>query len=55
MVKGCLSVNEEKRWICFLDMQTVTVKGYDVLTHQDVTIVARGFLSICLQHEPRSF
>ena len=29
----------------------VTVKGYDVLTDQEVKIVARGFLSICLQHE----
>ena len=29
----------------------VTVKGYDALTDQEVTIVARGFTAICLQHE----
>ena len=26
-------------------------EGYDLLTDQEVKIVARGFLSICLQHE----
>lgn len=29
----------------------VTVKGYDVFSDQEIKIVARGFLSICLQHE----
>ena len=48
--EGCLSVNEEKDGYVPRHAK-VTVKGYDVLTHQDVTIVARGFLSICLQHE----
>lgn len=48
--EGCLSVNEERDG--FVPRYAkVTVKGYDVLTHNDVTIVARGFLSICLQHE----
>lgn len=48
--EGCLSVNEERDG--FVPRYAkVTVKGYDVLTHSDVTIVARGFLSICLQHE----
>ena len=48
--EGCLSVNEEKEGIVPRHAK-VTVKGYDVLTHSDVTIVARGFLSMCLQHE----
>ena len=48
--EGCVSVNEEKDGYVPRHAK-VTVKGYDVLTHQDVTIVARGFLSICLQHE----
>lgn len=48
--EGCLSVNEDVEGFVPRHAK-VTVKGYDVLTHQDVTIVARGFLSICLQHE----
>ena len=48
--EGCLSVNEDVQGNVKRHAK-VTVKGYDVLTHQDVTIVARGFLSICLQHE----
>lgn len=48
--EGCLSVNENIEGFVPRHAK-VTVKGYDVLTHQDVTIVARGFLSICLQHE----
>ena len=48
--EGCLSVNDDVDGYVPRHAK-VTVKGYDVLTHQDVTIVARGFLSICLQHE----
>jgi len=48
--EGCLSVNEEVEGNVPRHAK-VTVTGYDVLTHQDVKIVARGFLSICLQHE----
>ncbi|MFR7591176.1 MAG: peptide deformylase [Longibaculum sp.] len=48
--EGCLSVNDDVEGYVPRHAK-VTVKGYDVLTHQDVTIVARGFLSICLQHE----
>lgn len=48
--EGCLSVNEDVAGLVPRHAK-VTVKGYDVLTKQDVTIVARGFLSICLQHE----
>ncbi|MEG0365946.1 MAG: peptide deformylase [Coprobacillus sp.] len=48
--EGCLSVNEN------IDgyvprYAKITVKGYDALTDKEVKIVARGFLSICLQHE----
>lgn len=48
--EGCLSVNDDVEGYVPRHAK-VTVKGYDVLTHKDVTIVARGFLSICLQHE----
>lgn len=48
--EGCLSVNNDVAGLVPRHAK-VTVKGYDVLTHQNVTIVARGFLSICLQHE----
>lgn len=48
--EGCLSVNDEIHGYV-PRYAKVTVKGYDVLTDQEVKIVARGFLSICLQHE----
>jgi peptide deformylase len=48
--EGCLSVNEDVEGYV-PRYAKVTVKGYDVLTKKDVKIVARGFLSICLQHE----
>ena len=50
MGEGCLSVNDEVQGYV-PRYAKVTVKGYDVLTDQEVKIVARGFLSICLQHE----
>ena len=37
--------------VLYLISAKVTVKGYDALTDQEVTIVARGFTAICLQHE----
>lgn len=48
--EGCLSVNEDVKGYVPRHAK-VTVEGYDILTDQVVTIVARGFLSICLQHE----
>lgn len=48
--EGCLSVNDEIQGYV-PRYAKVTVKGFDVLTDQEVKIVARGFLSICLQHE----
>ncbi len=48
--EGCLSVPEDVAGIVPRHAK-VTVKGYDALTDQEVTIVARGFFSICLQHE----
>lgn len=48
--EGCLSVNNDVEGYV-PRYAKVTVKGYDVLTEKDVTIVARGFLAICLQHE----
>lgn len=48
--EGCLSVNDEVKGYVPRHAK-VTVEGYDLLTDQNVKIVARGFLSICLQHE----
>ena len=48
--EGCLSVNYDVQGYV-PRYAKITVKGYDVLTDQEVKIVARGFLSICLQHE----
>ena len=48
--EGCLSVNDDVQGYVPRHAK-VTVEGYDILTDQTVTIVARGFLSICLQHE----
>lgn len=48
--EGCLSVNHETSGHVPRHAK-VTVVGYDALTNQEVKIVARGFLSICLQHE----
>jgi peptide deformylase len=48
--EGCLSVEENIEGYV-PRYAKVTVKGYDILTDKEVTIVARGFLAICLQHE----
>lgn len=48
--EACLSVNKDVQGYVPRHAK-VTVVGYDVLTDQEVRIVARGFLSICLQHE----
>ncbi|MBO6046868.1 MAG: peptide deformylase [Erysipelotrichaceae bacterium] len=48
--EGCLSVPEDQAGIVPRYLK-VTVTGYDALTDQDVRIVARNFLAICLQHE----
>ncbi|MFV0395584.1 MAG: peptide deformylase [Coprobacillaceae bacterium] len=48
--EGCLSVNEEIEGYV-PRYAKVTVEGYDILTESSVRIVARGFLSVCLQHE----
>ncbi|WP_050635769.1 peptide deformylase [Candidatus Stoquefichus sp. SB1] len=48
--EGCLSVNDDVDGYV-PRYAKVTVKGYDIFQKQDITIVARGFLSICLQHE----
>ena len=48
--EGCLSVNKEVQGYVPRHAK-VTVEGYDLLTDQEVKIVARVFLSICFQHE----
>ena len=48
--EGCLSVEKDVEGYVYRYYK-VTVKGYDALTNKDVTIKARGYLSIILQHE----
>lgn len=48
--EGCLSVNEELEGYVPRHAK-VTVVGYDLFCDKEIKIVARGFLSICLQHE----
>ncbi|MGN1388681.1 MAG: peptide deformylase, partial [Bulleidia sp.] len=51
---GCLSVPEEHQGYVVRHAR-VTVKGYDLLTDQNITIRARGYLAIVLQHELEHF
>lgn len=48
--EACLSVLEDVQGYVPRHAK-VTVEGFDALTNQNVRIVARGFLSICIQHE----
>ncbi len=48
--EGCLSVPKDEEGYVYRYYK-VTVKGYDALTEKEVTIKARGYLSIILQHE----
>lgn len=48
--EGCLSVDQEVKGYVPRHAK-VTITAFDALTNQDVKIVARGFLAICLQHE----
>ena len=48
--EGCLSVAEEHAGYVVRSAR-VTVQGYDLLTDQKITIRARGYLAIVLQHE----
>lgn len=48
--EGCLSVVEEHHGHIVRSAR-VTVKGFDLVTNQNITIRARGYLAIVLQHE----
>lgn len=48
--EGCLSVPKDEEGYVYRHYK-VTVKGFDVLTNKEVTIKARDYLSIILQHE----
>ena len=48
--EACLSVLEDVQGYVPRHAK-ITVEGYDALTQKNVKIVARGFLSVCLQHE----
>lgn len=48
--EGCLSVDREVKGYVPRHAK-ITVEAYDALVDKNIKIVARGFLSICLQHE----
>lgn len=48
--EGCLSVNDVHEGYVHRHAK-VTIKGFDALTNQNVTIVARGYNAIVYQHE----
>lgn len=48
--EGCLSVPKDVEGYVYRYYKT-TVKGYDAITDKEVTIKARGYLSVILQHE----
>lgn len=48
--EGCLSVPKDVEGYVYRYYK-ITVKGYDAITDKEVTIKARGYLSVILQHE----
>ena len=48
--EGCLSVPEDHKGIVYRSARC-KIKGYDILTEQEVLIKADGYLSIVFQHE----
>lgn len=48
--EGCLSVPKDVEGYVYRYYK-VTVKGYDAITDKEITIKARGYLSVILQHE----
>ena len=48
--EGCLSVPKDVEGYVYRNYK-VTVKAYDALTNKDVTIKAKGYFAIILQHE----
>lgn len=48
--EGCLSVEDVHEGHVYRNAR-ITIKAYDAITKQDVTVRARGFLAIAMQHE----
>ena len=48
--EGCLSVKKDVPGYVYRHYK-ITVKAYDVIENREITIKARGLLSIILQHE----
>lgn len=48
--EGCLSVLEEHEGHSFRHAR-IKVRAYDLIRNETITISAKGFLAICLQHE----
>ncbi len=48
--EGCLSVEDEHEGYVYR-ANKITIEAYDAIKKQDVTIIARGYEAIVLQHE----
>ncbi|NLC34416.1 MAG: peptide deformylase [Erysipelothrix sp.] len=48
--EGCLSVEDEYEGYVYRHAR-VTIQAYDALSKKDVTLRARGFLAVAMQHE----
>lgn len=48
--EGCLSVEDVHEGHVYRNAR-ITIQAYDAITKQDVTVRARGFLAIAMQHE----
>ena len=48
--EGCLSVPKDVEGYVYRNYK-ITVKAFDAITNKEITIKARGYLSIILQHE----
>lgn len=48
--EGCLSVDEDHPGYVYRPFK-ITMKAYDLLSEKDITIVAKGYDAVVLQHE----
>lgn len=48
--EGCLSVDEEHKGFVYRPYK-ITIKAYDAITQKDITIVAKNYDAVVLQHE----
>lgn len=48
--EGCLSVDEEHKGFVYRPYK-ITIKAYDAITQKDITIIAKNYDAVVLQHE----